>query len=299
MSIVGDNLNALCARHGISNAELAAIVGIEANTVTKWFSGEQHPRESSALRLCQHYGWEYDDIFSRSKGGAARLFAELEAVGWNNWQVLGIKLTRSDRLNALHERFHKPIEQGGWGGHIPCHANHVPLLELHEVRSYLTTARNVVDESLWRFQEFEHFAASESERPVIPTTDNARIDWWSTHKKATVPDDVWAAHPCAFALRSTDPAMFGVLPEGCLIVLDLPSDRSNMPDNTLVLCLQPGHGLLVRCYRPGYDTVLLASKPDPRKHQEGQSYDLHCAPDELNVLATVVFSCQNLCAPEA
>ena len=296
MSVIGDNLNALCARGRITNADLAKAAGVGPSTVSKWFNGQQYPREEVVQRICDHYEWDYDAVHSLAKGGAAQLFAELEAVGWDHWSELGIDLRKKDRLDRLHARFLESSAKGGWDGQVPSRPAQVPLLELDEVLSYLKGASAAAGPGRGkRLRRHDSVAVSspaarlQGERASLK--QHANVARRTARAQVRVPDDVWAAHPCAFALRSTDPALFGTLHPGYVIVCDPVTRWEHVSDNCLLLCMPQGAKPLVRRLHKGNDSVVLSA--EPIRADELDAYpDISCPLAQLNALATVEYCCQ-------
>lgn len=68
---IPENIDALLVKHDITQETLARIAGVSQSAVTRWRQGSI-PRKDSVMRICDHFGIEWDDIMSDSTGLAAK-----------------------------------------------------------------------------------------------------------------------------------------------------------------------------------------------------------------------------------
>ena len=279
MSYIGDNLNALCVMHGITNKQLAQLAELRGgvfdtvngphgsvriskpeNTVSRWFNGG-NVEPARVLKIIDNTGWDWDDIHAHAGGAAARLISQLLVVGWDNYERLGLKLSKTNRLNTLRKRFEAPVEEGGWGGQLPAHHAFAPLFSRDEVYAY---ARGDADgfplDPLW-----------------VP-----------------VPEAVLAAHPFAFAVVSDDPQMYGALPEGCYVVLDHEPSWKRALDYELVMAIPDGGFPVIRRVKVVGNSFFLSPEPNATLNSDGHGAEEAPAAqaftyDDTNLLARVVY----------
>lgn len=84
MSALGDNIRALRALKGLTQAELAEVVGVTRETVVKWENGSIHNlRQKPLRRFLAEFNLSEDDLLSESNGLAKRrsTYASLPNLG--------------------------------------------------------------------------------------------------------------------------------------------------------------------------------------------------------------------------
>lgn len=56
-------------QHGISQEQLASMLGIDRSTVTKWETGDSYPRGEILTKLADTLHCTIDELFGRGAGG--------------------------------------------------------------------------------------------------------------------------------------------------------------------------------------------------------------------------------------
>lgn len=63
-------LEELRKKQGMTQNELAALVGVQQNTISQWESGKRHPTSTTLPRLANVLGCTIDELFGRGQNSA-------------------------------------------------------------------------------------------------------------------------------------------------------------------------------------------------------------------------------------
>lgn len=63
-------LEELRKKNGMTQNELAALVGVQQNTISQWESGKRHPPSTTLPQLAKALGCTIDELFGRGQDSA-------------------------------------------------------------------------------------------------------------------------------------------------------------------------------------------------------------------------------------